>query len=135
MKSWAVALLVIGMALAHRVVRADDEVSFTRDIVPIFKRNCVACHLTGTEAGGLSLQPRAAFRFLVGVPSGESKLLRVKPGSPQESYLVHKLAGTQAQVGGSGERMPLGNDPLADAQLTLIRTWISQGAKQDEAAP
>jgi hypothetical protein len=52
---------------------------------------------------------------------------RIEPGSPERSYLYHKITGTQADVGGSGERMPKGGQ-LSDAEIQTIRTWIAQGA-------
>jgi hypothetical protein len=46
---------------------------------------------------------------------------------PENSYLYHKITGTQASVGGSGERMPRGGQ-LSDAEIQTIRAWIAQGA-------
>ena len=101
---------------------------FAHDVLPILQKNCVSCHVTGEELGGLGLAPSLAYRQLVNVPSHESTLLRVKPGAPEESYLLHKLNGTHLDQGGSGGRMPLGLPPLADTQLALIRQWIQSGA-------
>jgi hypothetical protein len=102
--------------------------SFTRDIQPIFTDNCVVCHQGSNPPGGLSLEPGKAYGNLVNKPSTESSLMKVAPGSPDKSYLINKLFGTQAQAGGSGAQMPYGGTPLFAAQLSLIQQWISQGA-------
>ena len=111
--------------------RAADTPSFQRDIAPLLKVYCAACHLTGEEAGGMALHPRAAYRALVGVQSLGSPLLRVKPGLPDESYLVRKLEGTHVEAGGGGFRMPMDGAPLSEVQIGAIRAWTAAGAKDD----
>lgn len=108
-------------------VRA-DEPAFGKDILPLFQQNCVSCHITGEELGGLGLAPSLAYDQLVNADSQQSAMARVKPGAPDESYLLHKLAGTHLDQGGTGTRMPQGFPPLADAQVELISRWIAAGA-------
>ena len=68
-----------------------------------------------------------SFQNLVNVQSIEqSGLLRVNPGNPESSYLVHKIEG-RATI--SGSRMP----PPPRAMLTAeqhdaIVEWIAMGA-------
>jgi hypothetical protein len=106
-------------------------VEFKRDIVPLLKVRCAVCHLTGDEAFGMALYPGAAYKSLVNVPSGESPLLRVKPGKPDESYVIRKLEGTQAAAGGKGLQMPIDSGPLSPAEIGVIRAWIAEGAKDN----
>lgn len=110
---------------------AADEVSFSRDLVPVLRANCATCHLTGQEAGNMKLHPGAAYASLVGVPSVESKLKRVEAGAPERSYLMHKLDGTHLDAGGSGEQMPFGAPALDEATRQSVRAWIAAGAKND----
>lgn len=105
-----------------------EEPAFGKDILPLFQQNCVSCHITGEELGGLGLAPSLAYKQLVNTDSLQSDLLRVKPGAPDESYLLHKLAGTHLDQGGTGTRMLQGFPPLADAQVELISRWIAAGA-------
>ncbi|MGV3512282.1 MAG: hypothetical protein ACO1OX_09800 [Novosphingobium sp.] len=127
--------LVIGAAMvaATVAVRAEDpatSISYQEEIVPILEQNCATCHLTGEEAGGMSLVGDMAIGFLVGKPSQEvPAVMRVEPGAPERSYLVMKLEGTHLDHGGSGARMPLGGSPLDGRDLARIRAWIAQGAK------
>jgi hypothetical protein len=55
-------------------------------------------------------------------------MLLIAPGSPEDSYLWHKLRGTHLDVGGSGERMPLVAPPLDAETMDRIETWITIGA-------
>jgi hypothetical protein len=105
--------------------------SYQADIVPLLESQCATCHLTGEEAGGMSLVGDAAIGFLVGQPSQEAPaIMRVAPGEPDKSYLVMKLEGTHIAKGGSGAQMPFGGAPLSATQITKIRQWIAAGAAQ-----
>lgn len=104
-------------------------ISLSGDVQPIFSNNCALtfCHGDFPQFG-LDLRPSSAWGSLVDVPSAEAPLDRVEPGDSALSYLVHKLEGTQASVGGSGDPMPFGGPPLPPAEIQLIRSWIDQGA-------
>jgi len=107
---------------------SSSEVSFSKDIQPIFNSYCVVCH-EGAGQAGLTLEPNLSYSKLVGMPSTESTAeLRVKPGSPDQSYIIAKLQGTQVQAGGSGAQMPYGLAPLSQAQIGLVQQWIAEGA-------
>lgn len=103
-------------------------VTLTRDIQPILNERCVVCHIKGAENAELNLQPSTAFQNLIDKPSTESKLKRVARGDPEQSYIVHKLRGTHVEVGGSGERMPMGQEPLSQDQISKIIAWIASCA-------
>ena len=116
------ALLFAGAASAAQ------PVSFSRDLVPVFRTSCAACHLTGQEGGKMKLFPAAAYASLVNVAATTSGLLRVKPGAPEQSYLLKKLDGTHLDAGGQGVQMPFGAAPLDPEILRKIREWIAAGA-------
>ena len=101
--------------------------SFATDIVPIFSREgCTfgGCHGAPIQADlNLSSSPYTA---LVNVASSQTAELRVIPGNADGSYLVKKLEG-RASV---GERMPVGTQ-LSATDLTNIKNWINQGAKNN----
>jgi mono/diheme cytochrome c family protein len=131
-----ITALIVGLAMpfllaASLPLFAAQSPSFRRDIVPLLKQHCAACHLTGEEPGNMALYPDAAYKTLVGVPSTESPLLRVKPKDPDASYMVSKLEGTQLEAGGKGARMPLDGGYLSAEDIQRIRDWISRGAPND----
>ena len=90
---------------------------------------CTQCHTTQgrTPAAGMSLLPDVAYQNLVNVASIQKPgAIRVIPGDPDNSYLVHKLEGRSDIV---GQRMPRTSGPfLTEGQLLIIRRWIAQGA-------
>ncbi len=107
------------------------------EVQPIFTSSCAfnGCH------GGSILEPPEKPMSLaagqtrsntVNVPSLQAPSLdRIEPGRPDDSYLVHKIQGTQGEVGGSGERMPLGLPALTQGEIDLIRGWIADGARNN----
>src|SRR5476649_43484 len=75
----------------------------------VFTPICSKCHIGASAPEGLQLDAGHSYNLLVGVPSSEQpNLLRVKPGDPDDSYVVHKIEG---QPGISGGQMPLGETP------------------------
>ena len=98
----------------------------------VFTPTCATsgCHFGAGAPQGLRLDAANSFGLLVNRPSGqEPALLRVAPGDPNSSYLIRKLEGT-ASVGG---QMPLGQNPLAQEKINIVRQWIIDGALDDRA--
>jgi len=96
----------------------------------VFTPLCAICHSGAAAPLGLRLDAAAAYAMLVNAPSVEvPALLRVAPGDPDGSYLIHKLEGRAAV----GARMPLDAPPLADATIQVIRQWIIDGAQAPAA--
>ncbi|HEV7631990.1 MAG TPA: TIGR03118 family protein [Steroidobacteraceae bacterium] len=94
----------------------------------IFTPKCSSCHtgVGGALPGVMNLTSTAAsFAALVNVASIEvPALMRVKPSDPNNSYIVHKLEGTQTQ----GARMPLVGGFLDQPTIDTVRAWIQAGA-------
>jgi mono/diheme cytochrome c family protein len=97
-------------------------VDFVRDIKPIFVAHCYECHGPGEERGGLSLA-----RHAQALAGGDSAPAFV-PGSADASLLVKRVTGGQPPA------MPLDREPLADAEIELLKLWIDQGAMWPESA-
>jgi hypothetical protein len=93
---------------------------------------CVGCHTNvgRNPASGLNLLPEFAHANLVNVPSvGKPGAIRVIPGDPENSYLIHKLEGRPGIV---GQRMPRTAGPfLTEGQILIIKRWIALGARND----
>ena len=99
---------------------------FTNIQNTIFTPNCATsgCHGTSSKSGGLDLSAGSAYFNLVDIKSNAASTIdRVRPGDPDNSYLMHKLLGQS----GSGQQMPPG-PPLDDSHIEMVRDWIYSGA-------
>src|SRR5690349_24349825 len=97
----------------------------------VFTPICTTCHTGASAPLGFRLDADAAFAMLVNAPSAEVPALkRVAPGNPDQSYIIQKMEG-HAAVGG---QMPLGQAPLPQATINVIRQWITNGAPASAAA-
>ncbi len=86
-------------------------VHYSTEIQPIFTANCTNCHVN-LNLGDLSL---SSYDDLM-----ENDV--VDPGDSAASKLIQRLKET------SGTRMPQNQDPLDEATINLIETWIDEGA-------
>ena len=57
----------------------------------------------------------------------QSSVARVIPGNANASYIIVKVEGRQTV----GQRMPLGGAALDNIDLTNLKNWINQGAKNN----
>ena len=101
----------------------------------VFTPICSVCHEGGSAPEGLRLDAADSYSLLVGVPSTEvPSLSRVKPGDPDNSYIIQKLEGHAAV----GAQMPFGcpsTQPcLTASAIAFIRQWITDGAPVATAA-
>ena len=90
---------------------------------------CIVCHTNvgRNPAGGQNLLPEFAYSNWVNVPSARKPgAIRVIPGDPTNSYVIHKLRGLSDIV---GVRMPQNGPPyLTEGQIRIIERWIEIGA-------
>jgi hypothetical protein len=97
----------------------------------VFQVWCSACHsgVGRPPDGGIRLDANTPYGELVNAPSvGKPAAIRVVPGNPDGSYLVHKLEGRSDIV---GSRMPFGGPVLPQADVDVIRRWIADGASNN----
>ena len=111
----AVCLLITNFALA-------DATRYERDIKPLLKARCYACHGALKQEAGLRLDTGSLIRR--GGDSGAA----VMAGQPDESRLFERVSANEAT-----ERMPPEGEPLSAAQIELLRAWIRDGAKSPES--
>ena len=98
-------------------------VDFTRDIQPILEAQCYECHGAKKKKADLRLDHRAM--AMKGGETGEA----IVPGNSEKSLIVRRVLGLDGD-----DRMPKDEEPLAAAQIALIRAWIDQGAPWPDAA-
>jgi hypothetical protein len=101
------------------VVIPSSNVSFNKYILPLFQVKCnnANCHSSSGRAGSLSLDSYAG---------ATSNGLDVFPGVPDNSKLVWAIEGRSVSP-----MPPIGYPPLIKNQITGIRTWIKEGAKNN----
>ncbi len=159
------AVLALGVSTAVAEVdlsklpaaSAQKDISYAKDIKPIFEASCFRCHGEKQKKGGIRLDSLEA--VLKG--GKEGKIVEV--GNAVKSHLLLSVSqldpetamppkpkarkgggpggaggdkkpagGTNAPAGGPG-KPPGGNEPpakpLTPEQVGLVRAWIDQGAK------
>lgn len=109
--------LGLAAAAAWPAAAQAQTVSFSKEIVPIFREQCIKCHGTRQPQGGLSL---ASFAALEKGGKG-GKVLAPKAS---DSRLIKYLDGRLQP------KMPIGGS-LTPPQIARITAWVDQGAKPD----
>ena len=113
-----VGVFLVG-AGAGAQAQTGAEISFTDHIRPIFERSCWNCHGEASQLSDLDLRTREA------AVEGGVRGPALVPGRAEDSRLYRMLAGLDDPP------MPMAGDPLSDAELMAIRTWIDDGAHWD----
>lgn len=122
-----IALLAGGFAkLAERAAaQASREVSFNRDIRPIFSDTCFRCHGPdkGARKAGLRLDVREE-----ATKRSRSGAIPIVPGRPDESEIVRRIFSAE-----KSEMMPPeeAHKILSAEQKELIRRWVAEGARYE----
>ncbi|MEO1999610.1 MAG: DUF1553 domain-containing protein [Planctomycetaceae bacterium] len=95
-----------------------QPIDFKRDIEPVFKARCSACHGAGKQESGFRLDRRAD--LLVGGDFGEPAIV---PGDVSRGTLLDAVRATDPDF-----RMPPEGPLLSRKQRDLIERWIKAGA-------
>ncbi len=120
----AAMLVWAGGVVAPMNAGADETpapVSYHREIQPIFARHCLGCHQEAKPQGGYVMT--RFDRLLAGGESGEPAVV---PGDPEAGTLLVQIT----PVDGVAE-MPKKGPPLPEQDISLIRRWIVEGARDD----
>jgi len=94
----------------------------------VFTPICTECHVPGGPGPMPLTGTDVSFQSLVGQASVGSALLRVSPGEPDNSYLVHKIEGRPG-IGGIGRMPPSPRPMLPQESIDAIVQWIVDGAQ------
>jgi len=115
--------------------------SYAKDVKPIFASHCTVCHHPGSVIDFDLTDPFDAEHGAINRENSWAKEHQskyptvVKPGAPDESFLIYKVAGDPdpAKFDGAnnGDPMPMMIPRVTDAELTDIKQWITDGAKND----
>jgi hypothetical protein len=117
----AALLGVMGVFAHHSESVAEEaakeqkvELTFEKDVLPIFRAKCFRCHAGVEPKGGLNLSQPSS--LLIGGDSGAA--LRIR--AAESSLLYERI---------SSDEMPAAGQKLTAKEKGLIRTWINDGAK------
>ena len=128
LRMWVVLLSMAGTAAGCRDMGSEPEqtppppsgpVSFSQQVLPILQQSgCTGCH---GGNGGLTVGTVA--QLLQGGIHGPA----IVPGKSDSSLIIQKLSIYPP----FGDRMPQGGPYLPEATISIIRTWIDQGAQNN----
>lgn len=109
---------------------ANDKVQFMRDILPIFRDNCMSCHDAARAQDASGRFSMNSFQTLL--RGGQDGGKPIVPGDPEASFLVKMLRGTALGPDGKTKKpkMPR-RGSLEDSEMAMILDWIKDGAKFD----
>lgn len=113
MKTLSKSFILILIFLASFVL---CQVNYSDQIQPIFNNNCIGCH---GGNGGLFL---TSYENVI---AGGNSGVVVTPEDGANSLIIQKLRGTA-----QGSQMPMGGNPLDESVISLIETWIDEGANE-----
>ena len=95
-----------------------ENVSFQKDIVPIFEAHCVSCHSGANASGNLNLESSVAYQNLSDPKSGYLDTI-----IPSFSLLYASMVSTSNPMPPNGK--------LDKCATDLILKWIQQKAKNN----
>jgi hypothetical protein len=113
--------LVAVVLLLAAAPTAAAEPDYLRDIKPLLKTKCYACHGAVRQRAGLRLD--AGQLVLKGGKRGEV----IEPGKPEKSLLLRMIAPhgqERAEMPPEGE-----GEALTEKEIALFRDWIKRGAR------
>jgi mono/diheme cytochrome c family protein len=111
-------LLLPCLLLLPSPAPAGESVDYLRDVKPILRERCHACH------GPLKQKSRLRLDTAVLARKGGAGGPAIEPGKPADSPLIERVTARD-----EGQRMPPEGAPLTPRQVEVLRAWIEQGAK------
>jgi mono/diheme cytochrome c family protein len=103
---------------------AKQAMSFSEDVLPVFRGRCFGCHQPGAEGFDKSGLDLTSYE---GLMKGTKFGAMVVPGDPDSSNLMWLLDWRASPE----VRMPHGKRKLSTCDRDAIRTWIREGAKNN----
>ena len=100
---------------------AQTSVDYVRDVKPILKERCYACHGALKQESGLRLDTGKSLR-----QGGDGGAI-IDAEAAERSSLIQRVSAHD-----ESERMPPEGEPLTAVQIETLRNWIGQGAISPE---
>lgn len=116
----ASAAALLSLAQLGQSFAGENSVDFNKDILPVFAKNCVACHNDQSSEGGLNLESFS--KLSIGGDSGAV----LDASVPANSLLLERIAD-------SDDPMPpddndVGAKRLSQDEIGRLRQWLEAGA-------
>lgn len=111
----------IGTLLALLVVCAPargDDIDFEREVLPILKSRCYACHDAKKQTASYRLDVRR-----IALEGGESGEAAIVPGKAAESELIRRVTTDDEFT-----QMPPEGERLSVKEIAVLSAWIDGGA-------
>lgn len=124
---WQRGGLVLLVLLAFSTVAADEPaaVSFSREVAPLLREHCLACHNPRKAEGGYRVDTFATL-----AAAGDSGLPPLTAEGDDVVELVRRITAADAS-----ERMPAETSPLDPSVVDVFTRWVAAGAAFDGADP
>lgn len=114
-----VCLAVLALSPASAEEPARENLSFRKQIKPVFREKCVHCHNRKTLPNEVSFESAAG--AFVQTEAGQSIIV---PGKPEESLLIIALESDRMHE----KAMPMVGPRPTKEEIELLRQWIREGA-------
>ncbi|MBL9153898.1 MAG: hypothetical protein JNK37_15505 [Verrucomicrobiales bacterium] len=127
MKALSRLLLLATVSAAPEVFAVD----FTKEVQPFLREKCFKCHSGPRAKNGVRFDDTATLAKFIGTHE-DAKII---PGKPDESRIIFLASKRRDDP---DAMPPTGRgEGLSPGELTLLRNWITEGAKLEggEAAP
>jgi WD40 repeat protein len=102
-----------------------DTISYYKDVRPIIQQHCQGCHQPAMAKGGYVMTAYADL-----FKKTDNDIAGIVAGNLKESEVYQQIVPQK----GEKPAMPRGKEPLSDREVTIVRKWIEQGAKDDTPA-
>jgi Protein of unknown function (DUF1549)/Protein of unknown function (DUF1553)/Planctomycete cytochrome C len=99
-----------------------SAVDFATQVHPILASRCAPCHSGDKAPAGLSFANRGS--ALKGGASGPA----ITPGDSEHSLMILKITGRKGAI------MPAAGGPLSAEQISILKSWIDEGAVWPDSA-
>lgn len=119
LKNLLILSLILYFAQPDKFLAAKDQIDYSREIAPLFRKYCEGCHSADDAEGKFSVDSYSS--LLKGGEHGPAVL----PGDSQTSRLIRMVKGEAKPVmppEDSGEK-------LTSAEIAILVEWVNQGAK------
>lgn len=111
---------------ALSVIPVQAKVDFEKQVLPFLKERCFECHQAPRTENGKLKKPKADLRLddpVEFMKGGENGVV-VTPKSSSKSPIFESVTLPKDD----DKHMPPKGDPLAPAEIALLRSWIDEGA-------